>query len=734
VTRSSYSSDAGASLLDAALDYARLGLKVLPLHSTDASSTCSCGKIDCTSPGKHPRTPHGLKDASIDEAAILPWWERFPDANPGIAMGASGLVGIDVDVKNGKQGEETWQAIRDELGAEIEDTTMVRTPSGGFHLWYRTNGSRVGCDVAGRLLGEGIDIKGEGGYLLAPPSRIGGAAYTFVGDHGLERLADLPPALARRLVFTKPSNGKTGTAAPHYEAAIPAGERSASLTSMAGSMRRRGMSQAAISVALQQENATRCRPPLAQAEVERIAASVSSYAPTPSVSFSLTDTGNAELFAAAYGERVRFDHRRGLWFLWGDHHWAEDRDGAIYRMAVQAARDRYLRALAIEDLGKRQEEAKFAIASENRQRLEAQLHLARCQQPIATSGDCWNRDPHLFGVANGVIDLRDASLHDGRPAELITLGCDIRFAPDASCPRWQRFLAEIFLGDVELIDWIWRVVGYLLTGLTSEQCFFLYYGLGANGKSVFLNLLRALLGSYAYNAPFATFEASARSQIPNDLAALVDRRLVTASETAEGVLLNEARMKMLTGGDPVTARFLHREFFTFTPVAKFVLAVNHKPRIRDYSLGIWRRLRLIPFCAQFQGSDDDRDLESKLRTELPGILAWAVSGSLEWQRRGLEPPKAVVTATAGYRNDSDPLSEFLAERCLPDKDAAVRAAAAHEAYKGWADATGLGERERLGRNAFYEALESHFPKQHTNAGNVYGGLRLHDPARPSLDE
>ena len=245
-------------------------------------------------------------------------------------------------------------------------------------------------------------------------------------------------------------------------------------------------------------------------------------------------------------------------------------------------------------------------------------------------------------------------------------------------------------------------------------------------------MLRALLGQYAYNAPFSTFEVSARAQIPNDLAAMVGRRLVTASETSDDTRLNEARMKMLTGGDPVTARFLNHEFFTFVPVAKYILAANHKPRVRDFSHGFWRRTRLVPCEARFEGGGADKHLEEKLLAELPGILAWAAKGYREYERRGLEPPKAVMVATDGYRVDSDPLAEFLAECCKPDETRSVKAAGAWEAYQAWAKDHGVDE--HLGRNRFFEALESHFPRVHTNTGNVYRGLRLRDPAAPTLDE
>ena len=449
--------------------------------------------------------------------------------------------------------------------------------------------------------------------------------------------------------------------------------------------------------------------------------------------FHRTDVGNAELFCELYGDQVRFDHRRGASFVWGEHHWREDGDGQVYRLAVQAARQRHRRALSIADLAECKAESTFAIQSENRKRLEA-LHLANRLRPIATSGDAWIRNPLLLGVANGVIELESGRLRAGRPDELINYFSNVVYRPAASCPRWERFLAEIFLGDEKLIDWIWRLVGYLLTGLTGEQCFFVCYGVGANGKSKFINVLRALLGLYAYNAPFATFESQARSQIPNDLAALVDRRLVSASETNPDTRLNEARMKMLTGGDPVTARFLNREFFTFVPVAKFILAVNHRPRIRDYSYGFWRRMRLIPFEARFEGKADDRGLEKRLLGELSGILDWAVRGCLEWQRRGLEPPAAVRAATASYRTDSDPLAEFLAERTVPEKGSTLKAAAAYTAYKDWAEEQDLSDRERLGRNRFFELLEGHSPKTHSNSGNLYHGLHLRDPATPTLDE
>jgi hypothetical protein len=224
-------------------------------------------------------------------------------------------------------------------------------------------------------------------------------------------------------------------------------------------------------------------------------------------------------------------------------------------------------------------------------RLEAALALAQSERPIADSGEDWDADPWLLAVANGVVDLRTGALSEGRPDDRITMHSPVPYDPEAQCPRWLVFLREVFGDDDELIDFIWRACAYSLSGLTNEECHFLCFGSGCNGKGTLNRVQRDILGDYAANTAFSTLEMSSRNGIPNDLAALYGKRLVTASELNEAVRLNEARMKMLAGQDPVTARFLHGEFFTFVPNAKFWLAVNHKPMVNDDSTGFWRKIR-----------------------------------------------------------------------------------------------------------------------------------------------
>ena len=437
-----------------------------------------------------------------------------------------------------------------------------------------------------------------------------------------------------------------------------------------------------------------------------------------------TDAGNAEWLAALHGDRLRYDHRRGRWLLWQGDWWAEDSDGKLRRMAKEAARERYRKAADIEDAEQKKAVAKWAIKSESRSKLDAALALAQSETPIADSGESWNADPFLLGVQNGVVNLRTGQLRPGKPEDGITLHTDIAFDADAECPRWEQFVGEIFNGDSELIDFIQRAVGYSLTGDVSEQCLFTLHGRGANGKSTFLRVLRHVFGGYAQDTPFTTFELAARNSTPNDLAALAGRRFVTAAEAVPGRRLNEARVKALTGGDPMTARFLYGEYFTFEPECKLWLAVNHRPNVGDHSIAFWRRMRLVPFTRQFIGVDADDHLGEKLQDEAPGILAWAVRGCLDWQNNGLGYPDAVADATEEYQHDTDPLGEFLQERCQQGNRQSVKASEFYRVYCSWCEANGVTGREKLSKTAFGRRLSEWYEKEHRRDGNYYVGVGL----------
>lgn len=435
-------------------------------------------------------------------------------------------------------------------------------------------------------------------------------------------------------------------------------------------------------------------------------------------SYPCTDSGNAEHFASKYGDIVRYDHRRGRWLLWRAHRWCPDLDEEIRRLSKLSSRDRFKSAAACEDLKERERLAKWAIQSESRSKLDALLALAKAEMPIADAGDDWDRDPFLLGVPNGVVDLRTGVLRPGRQTDRITMSTGVSFDPTAACARWERFVLEVF-GDDELAGFVRRAIGYSLTGQTEEQCLFLCYGTGANGKSTLVGTLASLFGDYGWNMPFSTIEQHQRASIPNDMAALVGRRFVVASETNDGTRLNEARVKALTGCDPITARFLHAEFFTFRPVAKMWLSVNHKPIVQDDSHGFWRRIRLIPFQQTFSVN---QTLGKELHAEREGILAWAVRGCLEWQQQGLKPPRCVSEATREYERESDPLGEFIAEFCVVEATSRVGAADLYTHYLTWTRRHEMLDREKLTSTMFGKKMSERFMRENSRSGRVYLGI------------
>ncbi len=420
-------------------------------------------------------------------------------------------------------------------------------------------------------------------------------------------------------------------------------------------------------------------------------------------SYSRTDSGNAELFADVCGKYVRFDHKRGRWLIWDLEHsrWFEDGTGQVRQLVKGAARQRLKAAAEISDDTERKSHTRWALESESRYRIDAALELAKSIQPIADNGRGWDAEPLLFSASNGVIDLQTGKGRRAKQEDHITLYSPVQFDSTAKCPRFERFILEICNGDPQLAAFIQRAIGYSLTGCVDEQCAFFCYGTGANGKSTLLNLLHYIFGNYAVNLPFSALELTGRGSIPNDTAMLAGRRFATAIETRESVRLNEARIKAITGGDPITARHLYHEHFTFNPTHKLWLAFNHKPIIADESEGMWRRVRLIPFTRNFSGSDRDNKLLGILKAEAPGILAWAVRGSLQWQREGLGEPQAVKSATSAYRAESDHVEEFIGECCGVEPSATVTSAALRERYINW---TTQNEETPLSQNAFAERL------------------------------
>jgi putative DNA primase/helicase len=400
----------------------------------------------------------------------------------------------------------------------------------------------------------------------------------------------------------------------------------------------------------------------------------------------LTDVGNAERFIARHGANVRYVPAWDRFLTWKGMRWRVDDLGEVYQLAIDTVKSvSREEALQTDDTAMRADLANHGKQSEREPRVTALLKIARTYPALVRRPEDFDVDPLLLGTSNGVIDLRRAYLREALREDAITKFCGAPWDPTAEAPRWMQFLSEIFAGNEELVEYVQTAVGYSLTALTTEHTFWFCWGPGANGKTVFLNILRAILGDYAAMADAASFMEKRNDGPRSDLARLDGARLVVASETGENRRLAESIIKQLTGGDFIVARRLYQAEFEFRPKLKLWLISNHKPVIRGTDVAIWRRVHLIPFSVVIPEEKRDLELENSLRHELPGILRWAVAGCQLWLERGLKAPEAVRSATEEYRQESDTLGTFLEERCDLVADGSTPAKELHAAYTRWAE-------------------------------------------------
>jgi putative DNA primase/helicase len=484
------------------------------------------------------------------------------------------------------------------------------------------------------------------------------------------------------------------------------------------------MEEAAILAALRETNAAQCEPPLAEAEVQRIAQSVARYSPgeNPASEEHLTDMGNARRLMKHCGEDLRYVRAWRKWLAWDGARWEKDETGEIERRAKSTILSIYDDLPSVSDDGKRSLLAKHAIRSQAIHRIQAMIGLAESEQEVAVRSEQFDRDPWLLNVANGTINLKTSLLREHDRNDLITKLAPVVYDPNAQCRIFDAFLDRIFAANRDLIGFVQRAVGYSLTGDTSERALFILHGTGRNGKSTLLNVLRAALGDYALRTPTETLLAKRDGAIPNDVARLKGARFVTASETEEGKRLAESFIKDVTGGDVISARFMRAEFFDFKPECKVWLATNHKPSIRGTDNGIWDRIRLIPFGVRIPESEEDKELLAKLCDELPGILRWAVDGCIAWQRDGLGTPTAVREATESYRNENDVLGRFVEDCCCVLSGASVRSSDLYEAYKRWCDQN--GEHPQTQKAFSMRVAELGFEKRRHDTGAWWYGVGL----------
>jgi putative DNA primase/helicase len=448
-----------------------------------------------------------------------------------------------------------------------------------------------------------------------------------------------------------------------------------------------------------------------------------------------TDAGNADAFVARHGQGFRFVLGWSRWIAWNGQRWELDgAEGRVVQAALLSAREDYATVLlAIRDLEESLRKAQLEASDGSAEKadrvksLEGEIKLQRyllkwheqshnvsrlhaCRTLLEssltiehTSLDC---HPWLLNAQNGTIDLRTGSLRPAERDDFLTQICPVDYDPDAQCPVWETFLSTSLAQDQEMMSYLQRLVGYSATGLTVEHVLLFFHGEGNNGKSTFFTAVLNTLGEdYACAAPpdLLFLPRGASSPHPTEVASLYGKRVASCAELGEGQQLDEAKVKRLTGGDPIRCRRMNEDWWTFRPSHTLFLGGNHKPRIAGSDHGIWRRVRLIPWTVIILQQCVDKDLSRKIETERAGILAWIVRGAVEWARVGFADPATVTAATAAFRSESDVLGQFLASSTVADPGGRVSQRTLRERYESWCKDCGY---ETLGGRRFNDRLRS----------------------------
>jgi putative DNA primase/helicase len=424
---------------------------------------------------------------------------------------------------------------------------------------------------------------------------------------------------------------------------------------------------------------------------------------------AFTDEALALRFAEKHVQSLRYVSGWGKWMSWADTHWRVDDTLLAFDLSRAICRE------AAAQCNKMSTASILASAKT----VAAVERLAKADRRLAATVDQWDSDPWLFNTPDAVIDLRTGRSRPHDPADHLTKTAAV--SPAGDCPGWLGHLDKVTAGDVELQGFLKRLLGYSLTGSTMAHALFFLFGTGANGKSVVIETVAGILGDYHTAAPIETFTASTSERHPTELAGLRGARLVTAVETEEGRRWAESRIKTLTGGDRISARFMRQDFFEYTPQFKLLIAGNHKPGLRSVDEAIRRRFNLIPFTVTIPPEDRIEGFGDQLMAEWPGILAWMIEGCREWQRDGLNAPQAVTDATSAYLDAQDALSAWIEEKCDTGLHGWETRAALFDSWAKWAGAAG----EHVGsRSRFIDAMENRGFQQAKRQGLGFRGISL----------
>lgn len=690
-------------LKQAALSYAAIGWYVFPLKPGE----------------KAPATAHGFLEATRDTSVIEKWWGTNPSYNIGIATGASDLVIIDLDEDNakGKHGIQTLAEWENSHGA-LPDTVCCHTPRGGKHLYFKTQ-EHIKCKTN---IYPAIDIRSEGGYVVAPPSVVNDIAYRWLKAPGIYSVAK-----ADNIVYTflspVPNSFNQSSIPFSMPDEIPEGQRTSTLLRMLGSMQSKGMSDEAIRAAVMAENSSRCNPPMTDEELEstifpalkRFSKGTAPYTldrdytadsaeivehlkelhPENNKRYGWHDAGNGNLFADLFMDKARFVPERKKWYVYDDTCWTVDigntkvmnlckcAAGALLMYTAVNVTDETVKSGYLKHISKWQQQ-KYRETILKDAATVAHINLA--------DFDC---DPYLFNCSNGTLNLKDMTFREHDSGDFITKVAPVNYVSGARCERWERFITEITCGDQDLARYIQKALGYALSGDTKHECFFILYGATSrNGKGTLCETFLHLVGDYGKTAnpeSIATRKNTDSRSPSEDIARLAGARFVNMSEPDKKMMLSAALVKTLTGNDTVTARFLGEGSFDFKPQMKMFVNTNHLPYVNDSTVFSSNRVKVIPFNKHFTEAERDMQLKAALTTpeSLSGILNWCIEGWQLLNIEGFSMPAAVSKVTQGYEEDSDKMGQFISDCLIPSPSGESDARLVHGKYQEWCYANGL---------------------------------------------
>ncbi|MDD3012988.1 MAG: phage/plasmid primase, P4 family [Candidatus Gastranaerophilales bacterium] len=444
---------------------------------------------------------------------------------------------------------------------------------------------------------------------------------------------------------------------------------------------------------------------------------------SPNKTYNLTDNGNAERLIAQYGDNIRYSPEAKKWLIWDGRKWEFDYLGKIESLAKNVIKNIHDESKKLFTSGKSkegQELQKHALRSENMSSINSMLSLAKSE--VTIKHEELDSNIMLLNCLNGTLNLETGELEEHKREDYITKIISVEHDHIAESPLFNKFLDDITSGNKDIKEFLQTAIGYSLTGSCDEQCIFIFYGLGANGKTTFLEVIRKLMGDYAKQTDITTILSNKNASIRNDIARLKGARFVTVTEAECESRISESVIKQMTGKDKVVARFLYQEHFEFAPTHKIFMATNHKPKITGTDEGIWRRIRFVEFNVSIKPEKRDLQMQEKLESELSGILNWALTGLKTWKEKGLSLPPDIEKATNQYRDEQCSVAQFIDECCLIEETKEVTCSDLYSSYKIWC----IRSNEKcLPKRTFGSQLKQLGIESHpVGSYRVYKGIKL----------